>query len=258
MQKPIVVKIGGSTLGNQDTALEDLVLLQRKGIAAIVIHGGGQQISSWLSQLGISTKFVNGLRITDEKSLKVTAAVLGGLVNKELVAAIQALGGKTIGISGVDGNLLQATIKSRKLGYVGEITKVNPAPLSLLLKNGYLPVIAPICFGLVNKKATLLNLNADVAAGEIAAAIAADKLIFLTDVDGVRDDSGQTISRLTAAGAKDLLAAGKASGGMIPKIEACLKALSVIAEARIIDGSVPHALLKEIKNGNGGTTIASE
>jgi len=255
MQNTIVVKIGGSTLGNHDTTLEDLVSLQKQGVPLVVVHGGAQAISEWLARLGVSTSFVGGLRVTDADSLKVVAGVLGGLVNKELVVAIQALRGKAIGLSGSDGNLLRATSKNPELGYVGQIAKVDPAPLRLLLDAGYMPVVAPISFGVFRERVTLLNVNGDAAAGEIAAALAADSLIFLTDVDGIYDDSGKTLPELNAVQAKKILASGTASGGMIPKIEACLRALTTVPKARIINGTVPHALLNEMRNGIGGTTI---
>ena len=259
MKKEItVVKIGGSTLGNHDTTLEDLVELQKQGKSLVVVHGGAKVTSGWLARLGISTSFMNGLRVTDAETLRVVAAVLGGLVNKELVVAIQALGGKAIGLSGSDGNLLRATIKSPELGYVGEIMAVDPAPLRLLLEKGYMPVVAPISFGSVGDRVTLLNINGDAAAGEIAAALAAEKLIFLTDVDGICSASGKVISKLNIAEVKALLNSEVASGGMIPKIEACLKALTTVPLVRIIDGKLPHALLNETKNGIGGTTIVPE
>ena len=255
MQNTIVVKIGGSTLGNHDTTLEDLVSLQKQGVPLVVVHGGAQAISEWLARLGISTSFIGGLRVTDADSLKVVAGVLGGLVNKELVVAIQSLKGKAIGLSGSDGNLLRATSKNPELGYVGQIAKVDPAPLRLLLDAGYMPVVAPISFGVFGERVTLLNVNGDAAAGEIAAALAADSLIFLTDVDGIYDDSGKTLPEINAAQAKKILASGIASGGMIPKIEACLRALTTVPKARIINGKAPHALLNEMRNRIGGTTI---
>ena len=262
--KPAVVKIGGSTLGNKDTTLEDLVELQKQGKSLVVVHGGAQEVSGWLSRLGISTSFIKGLRVTDAETLKVVAAILGGLVNKELVVAIQALGGKAIGLSGSDGNLLWATIKSPELGYAGEIVTVDPAPLRLLLEAGYMPVVAPVSFGSVGDRTMLLNVNGDAAAGEIAAALAAEKLIFLTDVAGIHDGSGKVISRLNITKARALLNSEVASGGMIPKIEASLKALTMIPMARIIDGRIPHALFKETSpersEGSkiGGTTIVPE
>ena len=255
--KPIVVKIGGSTLGSQDTTMEDLVQLQKQGLALVVIHGGGQLISDWLAKLDISTSFIKGLRVTDAASLEVVIAVLGGLVNKELVVSIQALGGKAIGISGSDGNLLQAKVNNIDLGFVGDIFAVDPTPVKLLMKAGYIPLVAPISLGVAEGKATLLNVNGDLAAGEIAAALTAQKLIFLTDVDGIYDRSGKRLSRLTIAEAKEILASGIASGGMIPKIQACIKALTAIPLTRIIDGTRPHALLKEMKNGEGGTSIVA-
>ena len=256
--KPIVIKIGGSTLGNHDTTLEDLVELQKQGKSTVVVHGGAQEVSSWLSKLSIPTSFVKGLRITDAETLKVVAAILGGLVNKELVVAIQALGGKAMGLSGCDGNLLWATIKSPELGYAGEVVAVDPAPLRLLLGAGYMPVVAPISFGSVGDRTMLLNVNGDAAAGEIAATLTAERLIFLTDVEGIYSDSGKVISRLNIPEAKALLNSEIASGGMIPKIKASLKALTTVTMVRIIDGRMPHALLKEIENGTGGTTVVSE
>ena len=258
MQRVIVVKIGGSTLGGHDTTLEDLVLLQAKRVSIVVVHGGGQHISNWLSQMGIPTKFVDGLRVTDAEGLRVATAVLAGLVNKELVAAIQALGGRTIGLSGTDGNLLRARAKSRELGFVGEIVKVDTELLNLLVREGFMPVVAPICSGAVNSSTMLLNVNADAVAAEIAAATRADKLVFLTDVDGIQGESGKTIPRLTAAEARNLLSSGTASGGMVPKVEACLRAVTQVSEARIIDGRVSHALLSEIANGVGGTTVVPD
>ncbi len=253
--KPLVVKIGGSTLGNRDTVLEDLVALQKQGVPLVVVHGGAQEISHWLARLGISTKFINGLRVTDAETLKVVTAILGGLVNKELVVGIQALKGKAIGISGSDGNLLRAKLKNSELGYTGEIVAVDPTPLKILLQAGYMPVVAPLSFGEVNGKLTLLNINGDTAAGEIAAALPAQKLIFLTDVDGIHDSSGKVISQLNINEAKEMLNLGTASGGMFPKIEASIKALSAASLARIINGKIPHALLEESENKRKGTTI---
>jgi acetylglutamate kinase len=262
-KKIIVIKIGGSTLGNHDTTLEDLVELQKQGKSVVVVHGGAKVTTEWLARLGIPTNFVNGLRVTDAESLKVVAAALGGLVNKELVVAIQALGGKAVGLSGCDGNLLWASIKSPELGYAGEIVAVDPTPLKLLLNAGYMPVVAPISFGSVEGKVMLLNVNGDTAAGEIAAALAAEKLIFLTDVDGIHDGLGQAISRLNLAEAKSMLASGVAFGGMIPKIEAGLTALTTTKVVRIIDGRTAHALLQDIAGKtrqakSRGTTIGSE
>lgn len=261
MQQGItVVKIGGSTLGSHDTTLEDLVELQKQSIPVVVVHGGAKVTTEWLSRLGIPTSFKNGLRVTDADTVKVVAAALGGLVNKELVVAIQALGGKAIGLSGCDGNLLWAKVKSPELGLVGEVAAVDPSPLKLLLNAGYMPVVAPISFGAVDGKVTLLNVNGDTAAGEIAAALAAEKLIFLTDVSGIYDGAGRIIPRLSVAEARNLIASGVASGGMIPKIEASLTALKKTQVVRIIDGRIAHALLQDVTNTRpetqpGGTSI---
>jgi acetylglutamate kinase len=264
MQRKItVVKIGGSTLSNHDTTLEDLVELQKQGKSVVVVHGGAKVTSEWLARLGIPTSFVNGLRVTDAETLKVVAAALGGLVNKELVVAIQALGGKAVSLSGCDGNLLRASIKSPELGYVGEIITVDTTPLKLLLDAGYMPVVSPVSYGLVEGRTMLLNVNGDTAAGEIAAALAAEKLVFLTDVDGIHDGSGKSIPMLKSAEAKNMLASGIASGGMVPKLEASLRALTTTQVVRIVDGKVSHALLHEISGEarqakSRGTTIVPE
>ena len=264
MQKKItVVKIGGSTLGNHDTTLEDLVALQKQGKSLVVVHGGAKVTSEWLTRLGIPTSFVKGLRVTDAETLKVVAAALGGLVNKELVVAIQALGGKAVSLSGCDGNLLWASIKSPELGYAGEIVAVDPTPLKLLLEASYMPVVSPVSFGSVEGRTMLLNVNGDTAAGEIAAALAAEKLVFLTDVDGIHDGSGKAIPRLNLSEAKNMLISGAASGGMIPKLEASLRALTTTQVVRIVDGKVAHALLQEIsgedrQTESRGTTIVPE
>jgi acetylglutamate kinase len=259
----IVIKIGGSTLGNHDTTLEDLVELQKEGKSLVVVHGGAKVTSEWLGRLGIPTSFVDGLRVTDAETLKVVAAALGGLVNKELVVAIKALGGKAVGLSGCDGNLLWAGVKNPEMGYVGEIVAVDPTLLKLLLNAGYMPVVAPISFGPVEGRVTLLNVNGDTAAGEIAAALAAEKLIFLTDVDGIHNGSEQVVHKLNLAEAKDMLATRVATGGMIPKIEASLRALTTTKIVRIINGTVAHALRDDIagqawQTKSGGTTIVSE
>jgi len=252
LKTPIVVKIGGSTLGSHDTTIEDLVALQREGKTLVVVHGGGDVITQWLSRQGISTRFEKGLRVTDHETLGVVVAVLCGLVNKELVAAIQSLGGRAIGLSGVDGGLIEARMKDEKLGYVGEVVKINPEPIEAILKRGYIPIIAPLGLGAKGEK---LNVNADTAAGEIAAALGAERLIFLTDVPGVLDSSGKSLPRLSADAASSLIGSGVVSGGMIPKVEACLGALSTVPIAQIVDGREPHALLNAVAGKSGGTTI---
>ena len=259
MGKVIVVKLGGATLDSHDTAIEDIVKLQRQGKSLVVVHGGGKVITDWLEKQGISTRFVHGERVTDKATLVVVIAVLAGLVNKEIVAAISSLGGKAIGISGVDGAFIQGRIKDKELGYIGEVVKVNPAPLEALLKSGYIPVVAPVSLRAaekLDKAPRVLNINADAVAGEIAAAIGAERLIFLTDVVGVCDQSGNLLPNLSPHEAEALMASGVASGGMIPKIKACLRALAGTSTACIIiDGRQPHALLNEIEGHGSGTTI---
>jgi acetylglutamate kinase len=256
-EKVIVIKIGGATLGSHDTTIEDIVHLQKQGKRMVVVHGGGKLITEWLAKQGVATEFVRGERITDKASLKVVVAVLAGLVNKEIVAQINSLGGKAVGISGADGALIQGKVKDTKLGYVGEVTKIDLALIELLLKSGYVPLVAPIGFlsSSTEESVRLLNINADTAAGEIAAAIGAERLIFLTDVVGICDQSGKLLPKLSPGEAEALVASGVASGGMIPKVKACLRALSGRATACIIDGRQPHALLNEIEKGNIGTAI---
>jgi len=258
LDKVIVVKLGGATLGSHDTTIEDIVELQQQGKSLVVVHGGAKVITEWLSRQGIPTRFVQGERVTDEATLEVVTAVLAGLVNKEIVAAINGLGGQAVGMSGVDGALIQGKIKDAELGYVGTVVKVNPAPLKILLESGYIPVVAPVSlhsFDKPDKAPQLLNINGDTVAGEIAAAIGAERLIFLTDVAGIYDHSGSLLPQLSPGEAEALMASGVASEGMMPKIKACLRALSTTSTTRIIDGRQPHALLKEIEGGGGGTTI---
>lgn len=252
-QKPIVIKIGGSTLGSHDTTLEDLVTLQKEGKSLVVVHGGGNLITEWLSRQGIATTFEKGLRVTDHETLQVVVAVLCGVVNKELVATIESLGGRAMGLSGVDGRLIEARVKDEELGYIGEVVKINPEPVETILKGGYIPIIAPL--GL-EAKGEKLNVNADTAAGEIAAALGAERLILLTDVAGVMDGSGKLLPRLSPGEARSLIASGVVAGGMIPKVEACLCALATVSITQIVDGRLPHALVEAIAGKESGTIIA--
>ena len=254
-----MVKIGGATLGSHDTTIEDLVYLQKQGKQLVVVHGGGKLITEWLSKQGVSTKFTHGERVTDRATLEVTTAVLAGLVNKDIVASINNAGGQAIGISGVDGALIQAGMKDVNLGYVGEVIKVETTLLESLLRDGYVPVISPLGINVSDGSGDspqILNINADVVAGEIAAAIGAERLIFLTDVAGICNRSGELLPRLSSGEAEALLASGVASGGMIPKIKACLKALTATEATYIIDGRLPHALRREMEGHGGGTTIS--
>lgn len=256
--KAIVVKIGGSTFGSHDTTIEDLIYLQKQGKPLVVVHGGANVVTDWLKRQGTPTKFVNGERVTDEAALEMVTAVLGGLVNKEIVADINSRGGKAVGITGIDGVLMQGKIRDKKMGYVGDIIKVDAALLEALLKSGFIPVIAPLSLHSFDREADMplmLNINGDTVAGEIAAAIGAERVIFLTDVAGICDRSGALIPKLTPGEAEGLMASGVASGGMIPKIKACLRALSNTTTACIINGKEPHALRMEIEGKSNGTII---
>jgi len=258
LDKVIVVKLGGATLGSHDTTIEDMVELKRQGKSLVMVHGGGKLITEWLGELGIATRFIRGERVTDRATLDVAVSVLAGLVNKEIVAVINSLGGQAVGISGADGALIQSRVKDVELGYVGKIVKVDLSLLEALLQSGYIPVIAPL--GLLtgdksDKEPQILNINADVIAGEIAAAIGAEKLVFLTDVVGICDRQGKLLPQLSPGEAEALVVSGVASGGMIPKINACLRALSNTSTACIIDGRQPHALLGKVEGGSGGTII---
>lgn len=257
--RPIVIKIGGSTLDEPATTLEDVVSLQKRGITPIIVHGGGQIISQWQNRLGIATRFVNGLRVTDDSTLEVVIAILAGLINKQLVAIIESLGGQAMGLSGIDGRLIEAQVKDKNLGYAGDIIKINPEPLISIVANGYIPIIAPVSLRVSSGEEEgemFLNVNGDSAAGEIATAINAERLIFLTDIIGICDASGKLIPHLTPGEAGSLVASGIISEGMIPKVEACMRAHSTVAITRIINGRIPHALLAEIENRGEGTTIA--
>ncbi|MBI2287500.1 MAG: acetylglutamate kinase [Chloroflexi bacterium] len=263
LPKAIVMKIGGATFGSHDPIIEDIVELQRQGKLLVVIHGGGNLVTEWLSKQGIPTRFIRGERVTDRAALEMVTAVLGGLVNKDIVATINCLGGRAVGISGVDGALVQSKLRDDEMGYVGTVVKVDTALLEALLDAGFVPIISPLSLYAVDKPSEapgILNINGDPLAGEIAAAIGAEKLIFLTDVAGILDKSGKLLNQLSPDEAKALVTSGVASGGMIPKINACLRALSNTQTRRvlstcIIDGTQPHALLKEITGSGSGTVI---
>ncbi len=255
---PIVVKIGGSTLGSHDTTLKDLVTLQKQGVSVVVVHGGGKVISQWMQRQGIPPRFVDGLRVTDAESLKIVVAVLTGLINKELVSSLHQLGGRAIGISGIDGGLLEARIANPGLGFVGEINRVNREPLQAILDGGYIPMIAPLarhCDDGSENAGSPLNINGDTVAGELAHALEAERLVFLTDVEGIMDGSNRLISRLDRRRAKILFQSGVVRGGMIPKLSACLRALERSPVANVIDGRRPEALLDCLRGVATGTTI---
>ncbi len=256
----VVVKIGGSTLGSADTSFQDIVALQKQGHIPVVVHGGGPVITQWMQKQGLVPTFIRGLRVTDAPSLDIVVAVLTGLINKQLVATVTALGGKAVGLSGADSAMLQASIVNPELGLVGEIIGVNAEPVLALVEKGYIPIIAPVGIRLPQKPGdpcTLLNINGDTAAGHLAHALGAQRLVFLTDVEGVMESDKRVIPRLSSRTARELIASGVAAGGMIPKLEACITALARVPAARILDGRQPGALLRALGEGSEGTWVVA-
>ena len=265
--KSIVVKFGGHAMGKQaylDSFAADMMLLRQIGAQPVIVHGGGPQIGSMLERLQIESQFVNGLRVTDEATISVVEMVLSGAINKSLVASIIAAGGNAVGLSGKDGSLIKATKiasgndeKAVDLGFVGTPSMVDPTVLYALIQAGMIPVIAPIGLG---DGGMTYNINADTAAGAIAGAIGASRLLMLTDVSGVRDKDGQHISKLSLSKARALIKDGTVSGGMIQKVETCIEAVEKGAEAAVImDGRSAHAALVELFTEEGiGTLITSD
>jgi acetylglutamate kinase len=249
-----VVKLGGSTLGQHDTSLDDIAALHAEGRALVIVHGGGATISEWLERFGLESRFTRGLRVTDEQALDVVVAVLAGLVNKRLVAELGVRGASAIGVSGADGGLLRARRADPDLGFVGEIMRVEAAPLRAIVEGGSVAVVAPIA--VEAQGGQLLNINGDTAAGEIAAALGAESLVFLTDVAGVLDGEGAPMTRLGETDARDLLAHGTVSGGMIPKVKAALRAAESGVTTVIADGRRDRSLRDALGGAAPGTVIA--
>jgi acetylglutamate kinase len=256
-----VVKIGGSTLGSHDTSLKDLVQLQQEGQEVVVVHGGGNVISQWMQRQGLAPQFVGGLRVTDAPSLEIVVAVLSGLINKELVSMMHEFGGRSVGLSGIDGCMVEAKIGNPELGFVGEVTTVNVDLIRSVLDSGYIPMIAPLGVHVRDgseNAGSPLNINGDTVAGELAYALEAERLIFLTDVAGVMDGGGRVIRRLDRRRAGILSNSGVIQGGMIPKLSACLRALERSPLANIVDGRRPDALLECLRGTSTGTTIIED
>ena len=263
-RKIIVVKYGGSAMTDEaleSNVIKDVTLLKLVGFKPIIVHGGGKAISSWVKKSGKEAKFVNGLRVTDAETMEIAEMVLGRL-SKKLVTMVEQLGSKAVGISGKDGRLLEVKKKyagGEDIGYVGEITKVNPKILFDLLDDDYLPIVAPI--GLDGNFATY-NINADEAACQIAKAVGADKLVYLTDVEGLyRDfnDKSSFISRISVDDADKLIADGLIGGGMLPKLSNCTDAVrGGVKRVHILDGRIPHSLLLEIFTDRGNGTMFYE
>ena len=261
--KTIVVKYGGNAMINEDLKLqvmEDIVLLHLIGVKVVLVHGGGPEITETLKKIGKESKFVDGLRVTDEETISVVQMVLAGKINKSLVNLLQINGGKAVGISGLDGHMIEAEMKDERLGYVGKIINVDVSPIVDLLEKGYIPVVSTIgC----DKKGNVYNINADTAASFIAGHMRAERLITMTDIEGIlmdKDDHSSIIPCIDLKMAEELFKSQVISGGMIPKVECCIDAIHKgVKKVTILDGRVPHALLIEtLTNEGAGTMVVKD
>ena len=263
--RTVVVKYGGAAMKDsnlKDKVIRDVVFLSCVGLRPIVVHGGGPEINSWLDKLGIEPQFKNGLRVTDAPTMDVVEMVLVGRVNKEIVALINQAGGRAVGLCGKDGNLIKARPEGQEgIGFVGEVSAVDIKILDTLVKSGYIPVVSSVA---ADENGQAYNINADTVAGEIAAALSAEKLILLTDTAGILKDykdPSTLYAKLDIQQARELINSGIVSGGMIPKVNCCVRSLAQGVHAtHIIDGRIPHALLLEIFTdaGIGSMIVASE
>ena len=259
--KIVVVKYGGNAMVNamlKHQVMEDIVLLSLIGVKVVLVHGGGPEISETMQRLGKKAEFVDGLRVTDQETVDIVQMVLAGSINKTLVNLLQMNGGKAMGISGMDGRLIEAKIKDERLGYVGDVVHVNIEPVTDLLEKGYIPVISTIgC----DRDGNTYNINGDTAAAHIAGALGAERLIMLTDIAGIlRDcnDPTSLIPAITIDEARQLREDGVISGGMIPKVECCIDAIHRgVKNAIIMDGRIPHSILMEILTDEGAGTMVS-
>ncbi len=257
--KTVVVKYGGNAMINEtlkQQVMEDIVLLWLIGVKIVLIHGGGPEISELMKKVGKESVFIDGLRVTDKESMDIVQMVLAGKVNKTLVNLLEMKGGKAVGISGIDGRIIESKTKNEKLGFVGEITKINPKTIEDLLENGYIPVISTIgCDG----KGNTYNINGDTAAAHIAGALNAERLIMMTDIDGIlrdKDDPSTLIHEITLDETQTLYSEGIISGGMIPKVECCVEAIHKgVKNVVIMDGRVPHSILMELLTDEGAGTL---
>ncbi|GMN39769.1 hypothetical protein TIFTF001_008999 [Ficus carica] len=259
--KTIVVKYGGAAMKSeslQASVVNDLVLLSCVGLRPILVHGGGPEINQWLKRLNIEATFLDGLRVTDAATMEIVSMVLAGKVNKNLVSLIDRAGAKAVGLCGSDGRLVTArpAANAAKLGFVGEVARVDPSILHSIVDGGHIPVIASVA---ADESGQQYNINADTVAGELAAAFGAEKLILLTDVAGIledRDDPGSLVKEIDIKGVRRLMSEGKIGGGMIPKVNCCVRSLAQgVRTASIIDGRVPHSLLLEIMTDEGAGTM---
>lgn len=259
--KIVVVKYGGNAMINEDLkkqVMEDIVLLSLVGVKVVLVHGGGPEISEMMDLVGKKPEFIDGLRVTDKETVDIVQMVLAGKVNKTLVNLLEMKGGKAMGISGMDGRLIEAKIRDPKLGYVGTITNVNIEPVIDLLENNYIPVISTLgC----DKEGNIYNINGDTAAAFIAGALGAERLIMMTDIAGIlrdKDDPSTLISNVTLKEAELLFDEGIISGGMIPKVNCCIDAIHKgVKKVIIMDGRVPHSILMEILTNEGAGTMVT-
>ena len=257
--KTVVIKYGGNAMINENLkqqVMEDICLLWLIGVKVVLIHGGGPEISQTMKKLGKKSEFVNGLRVTDKETVDIVQMVLAGKVNKTLVNLLQMKGGYAVGLSGIDGGILEATMKDESLGYVGEITKIRTQPITDLLEKNYIPVISTIAS---DRQGNTFNINGDTAAASIAGALGAERLIMMTDIAGLlrdKDDPSTLIPAVTVSEAKQLFEEGIISGGMIPKVDCCIEAIEKgVKHVVIMDGRVPHSILMELLTDEGAGTM---
>ena len=257
--KIVVVKYGGNAMINEklkNSVMKDIVLLNLIGVKVVLVHGGGPEITEMLGKIGKESVFNNGLRVTDKETVDVVQMVLAGKVNKSLVNLLGVKGGKAIGLSGIDGHMIEAEIKDEKLGFVGEITKVNTAPITDVLEKGYIPVVSTIA---CDEKGNIYNVNADTAAAKIAGELKAESLISMTDISGIlrdKDDPSTLISKIHISEAPELIKSGIIAGGMIPKAECCVNAVKWgVKRVFIIDGRIPHSIIIEMLTDEGIGTM---
>ena len=261
--KIVVIKYGGNAMQTEELkqqVMEDIALLWLIGVKVVLVHGGGPEISQTMKKLGKEAVFIDGLRVTDEETVDIVQMVLAGKVNKTLVNLIQTKGGHAVGVSGVDGGIIEATMKDPKLGFVGEITKIRTQPITDLLEKGYIPVISTIAS---DRQGNTYNINGDTAAAHIAGALGAERMILMTDIAGIlrdKDDPSTLIPHVSIAEAKQLYEEGIISGGMIPKVDCCIEALTHgVQNVVIMDGRTPHSILMELLTDEGaGTMVTGE
>ena len=257
--KTVVIKYGGNAMINEELkqqVMEDIALLWLIGVKVVLVHGGGPEISQTMKQLGKEAVFIDGLRVTDKETVDIVQMVLAGKINKTLVNLIQMKGGHAVGLSGIDGGILEAKVKDERLGYVGQITKVRPQPIMDLLEKNYIPVVSTVAG---DRMGNTYNINGDTAAAYLAGALGAERLIMMTDIAGIlmdKDDPSTLVPQITVSEAKKLYDQGIISGGMIPKVDCCIEALEHgVNNVVIMDGRIPHSILMELLTDEGAGTM---